>query len=100
MKALLLKYAKNRYLLVLLGLFIYLLFLEETDLFTLGKYKSKVSDLEQQKGYLDTEIIETQRSITELTTDKSALEKFAREQHFMKRDNEDVFVFIEEEKAE
>lgn len=96
----LLKYAKNRYVLVLVGLFIYLLFLEETDLFTLGKYKAKVSDLEQQKEYLDEEIIETQRSITELTTDKSALEKFAREQHFMKRDNEDVFVFIEEEKSE
>lgn len=97
MKEKLLKYAKNRYVLVLVGLFVYLLFLEETDLFTLGKYKAKVNDLEQQKEYLDTEIIETQRSITELTTDDAALEKFAREQHYMKRDNEDVFVFLEEE---
>ena len=99
-KDFLLKYIKNKYVLVILGLFVYLLFLEETDLFTLAKYKSKVNDLEQQKEYLDAEIIETQRSITELTTDDAALEKFAREQHYMKRDNEDVFVFITEDRAE
>ncbi|NND95535.1 MAG: septum formation initiator family protein [Flavobacteriales bacterium] len=96
MKEFLLKYIKNKYVLVILGLLVYLLFLEETDLFTLAKYKSKVNDLEQQKEYLEREIIKTQQSITELTTDEAALERFAREQHYMKRDNEDVFVFIEE----
>ncbi|NNC83118.1 MAG: septum formation initiator family protein [Flavobacteriales bacterium] len=100
MKEFMLKYLKNRYVLVILGLFVYLLFLEETDLFTLAKYKSKVNDLEQQKEYLEQEIIETQQAITELTTDEAALEKFAREQHYMKRDNEDVFVFLEEEAQE
>lgn len=97
MKELFLKYIKNKYVIVLLGMIIYLLFLEEMDLFTLGKYKSKVNDLENQKEYLDQEIIETRQSITELSTDEAALEKFAREQHYMKRENEDVFVFIDEE---
>ena len=96
MKDFLLKYIKNKYVIVLLSMFVYLLFLEETDLFTLGKYKSKVNDLEVQKEYLDEEIVETRQSITELSTDEAALEKFAREQHYMKRENEDVFVFIDE----
>ena len=96
MKENFLKYIKNKYVIVLLSMLIYLLFLEETDLFTLAKYKSKVSDLEDQKEYLDEEIIETRKSITELSTDEAALEKFAREQHYMKRDNEDVFVFIDD----
>jgi len=96
LKDLLLKYAKNKYLLVIVGLLFYLLFLEETDLLTLHKYKSKVGHLESQKEYLEEEIVKTQESITSLTTDERALEKFAREQHYMKRDNEDVFVFVEE----
>ena len=96
MKDFFLKYLKNKYVIVLLCMLVYLLFLEETDLFTLGKYKSKVNDLEGQKEYLDEEIVETRQSITELSTDEAALEKFAREQHYMKRDNEDVFVFIDE----
>ncbi len=96
MKDFLLKYIKNKYVIVLLSMLVYLLFLEETDLFTLGKYKSKVNDLDAQKAYLDEEIVETRQSITELSTDEVALEKFAREQHYMKRENEDVFVFIDE----
>jgi cell division protein FtsB len=96
MKDLFLRYIKNKYVIVLLCMLVYLLFLEETDLFTLGKYKSKVNDLEDQKEYLDKEIVETRQSITELSTDEAALEKFAREQHYMKRENEDVFVFIDE----
>ncbi len=96
MKDFILKYIKNKYVIVLLCMVVYLLFLEETDLFTLGKYKSKVNDLEDQKEYLDEEIVETRLSITELSTDEAALEKFAREQHYMKRENEDVFVFIDE----
>jgi len=97
MKDFILKYIKNKYVIVLLCMLVYLLFLEETDLFTLGKYKSKVNDLEDQKEYLDEEIVETRESITELSTDEAALEKFAREQHYMKRENEDVFVFIDED---
>lgn len=96
MKSAILPYLKNRYLLVVLGLIFYLLFLEETDLLTLYNYKSKVTHLEAQKEYLEKEIVTTQASITSLTTDERALEKFAREQHYMKRDNEDVFVFVEE----
>lgn len=97
MKDFLLIYLKNRYVLVLLGLFVYLLTLEETDLFTLAKYKAKVNELKDQKEYLEKEIIETRKGITELSTDEEALEKFAREQHYMKRENEDVFVFLKDE---
>lgn len=74
----------------------YILLLEETDFFTLMGYKMKVIDLEGQAAYYDAQLIETKVSLTELTTDDEALERFAREQHYMKRENEDVFVFVEE----
>ena len=46
----------------------------------------------------DTEVI--QRQIRELTTDPQALEKFAREQYRMKRDNEEIFIILKEPTAE
>jgi hypothetical protein len=49
--------------------------------------------LEKKKFYLQ-QIAGTQKQLTELTTDKSTQEKFAREHYWMKRDNEDVFVIV------
>ena len=74
----------------------YILLLEETNFFTLMGYKMKVHDLKGQAAYYEDQLIETKISLTELTTDDEALERFAREQHYMKRENEDVFVFVEE----
>ncbi len=84
----------NKYGYVLIALFLYVLVLEETDLFTLMKYRASVSELEEQKEYFEEEITLTQAAVVSLTTDQAALEKFAREQHYMKRENEDLFVII------
>jgi cell division protein FtsB len=87
---------KNKYFVVCLCFFMYILLLEETNFFTLMGYKMKVHDLKGQAAYYEDQLIETKISLTELTTDDEALERFAREQHYMKRENEDVFVFVEE----
>jgi cell division protein DivIC len=87
---------KNKYVLVMLSFFVYLLALEETDLITLTGYKMKVHELENQEAYYLDQLEQTKTAITELTTDDAALERFAREHHFMKRENEDVFVFLDE----
>lgn len=86
---------KNKYVLVMLSFFVYLLALEETDLITLTGYKMKVHELENQEAYYLDQLEQTKTAITELTTDDAALERFAREHHFMKRENEDVFVFLD-----
>lgn len=80
----------------MLSFFVYLLALEETDLITLTGYKMKVHELENQEAYYLDQLEQTKTAITELTTDDAALERFAREHHFMKRENEDVFVFLDE----
>ncbi len=80
----------------MLSFFVYLLALEETNLITLTGYKMKVHELENQEAYYLDQLEQTKTAITELTTDDAALERFAREHHFMKRENEDVFVFLDE----
>lgn len=53
--------------------------------------------LEKDKAYYEKKIIEDSQRLKELKTNKENLEKFAREQYLMKRDNEDVFVIVDKD---
>jgi cell division protein DivIC len=44
--------------------------------------------------YYTLRIVEDSTRLSELRKDASSLEKFAREQYLMKKDNEDVFVIV------
>ena len=64
-------------------------------MFQLISENGQIGVVKRENEQKRQEIIDTKRSIEELTTDKEKLEKFAREQYFMKKNNEDVFIFIE-----
>jgi cell division protein FtsB len=49
-----------------------------------------------EKEYYQQKIEEDRRRIDELKTNTENLEKFAREQYLMKKDNEDIFVIVDE----
>jgi cell division protein FtsB len=54
-------------------------------------YKKEIEEARQKRDYLFT-------SPTANTTHLQNLEKFAREQYFMKKDDEDVFIILERPK--
>ena len=58
--------------------------------------KLELWELEDEKEYYLAEIQKTKEDLVELTSDLNNLERFAREKYLMKRDNEEVFVFVEE----
>lgn len=49
--------------------------------------------LDKKKFYLK-QITETQKQLSELTSNPATQEKFAREHYWMKRGNEDVYVIV------
>ncbi len=53
--------------------------------------------MEQAIEYYKHKIQEDTRNLNLMRTDPEVLEKFAREKYFMKRDNEDIFIFEIEE---
>ena len=55
----------------------------------------KCNKLNAEKNYYIAEIENNKKKIEELQHNKKSLETFARENYLMKRDNEDVFVFVE-----
>jgi len=85
----------NKYVLTVFGLFVWLLLLDETDLFTLYKYRAEVSELKDEKVFLKNQIIEVEGSLDALSNNPKELERFAREHHYMKKDDEDLFVILD-----
>jgi cell division protein FtsB len=89
---------KNKYLLTAVGLAVWVIFFDENDLATQIKLRQEVKQLEEEKSYFSHEISAITDDIKELSSNPKTLEKFARENYLMKRDNEDIFVIVEEKR--
>ena len=89
-----LKVLKNKYLLVIVALVFWLLYFDKNDLFTQLEMVERCNKLKTEKEYYIAEIENNIKEIYELKNNKKSLETFAREKYYMKRDNEDVFGFV------
>jgi cell division protein FtsB len=89
-----LKLLKNKFFITIVALLVWLTFFDKNDVFTQYELIQKCRKLEKEKEYYITEIEENRRNLEELKTNKKSLETFAREKYLMKKDNEDVFVFV------
>ncbi len=92
----LLNLLKNKYFIASLAFVIWMLFFDRNDVVSQYDYRTQVKKLEEEKEFYNKEIAAVEKDLNDLTTDKAKLEKFARERYLMKRDNEDVFVIVEE----
>src|SRR5215210_4938118 len=89
-------YVFNRYVLTAIGFLVWLTFFDQHDFILQHSYKKKVHDLKNEKQYFTYQIEKNKKTMEELFTNNKNLERFAREKYYMKRDNEDVFVFVDE----
>lgn len=90
----LLNLLKNKFFITIVALLVWLTFFDRNDFFTQYDLIQKCRKLEKEKQYYITEIEENRKNLQELKTNKKSLETFAREKYLMKKDNEDVFVFV------
>ena len=58
--------------------------------------RSKISQMEKEKKYYQKKIEEDKRKKDELLGSRDNLEKFAREQYLMKKENEDIFIIVKD----
>lgn len=89
---------KNKYVITILAFLLWMAIFDENNFVAQYKTRQKLKDLEKDKKYYTTEIANNKENLNELMSSMDNLEKFAREKYLMKRDNEDIFVFVEEEK--
>ncbi len=84
---------RNRYFLVLaLGL-AWIIFFDKHDILTQWTLGQTLKELEADKQYYKEQIKQVRNDKKDLETN---IEKYAREHYYMKKDDEDVFIFVEE----
>ncbi len=75
---------------------VYMLFFDAYNIISRVENSRKITQLENEINYYEQLIENDKQHIHELQSDDKNLEKFAREQFLMKRDNEDIFIVEEE----
>jgi len=83
---------RNKYILTLLVFFIWILFFDQNNLVDRFVSSRNIRQLERDKKYFIERIKEDSTRLNQLRTDNDNLEKFAREQYLMKRENEEIFI--------
>ena len=91
------KYINNKYFYTGLAFVVWLVFFDQESIIEQFRLNSTLNGLEEQKEFYNNEIRKNENTIYLLENDSSMLERFARENYYMKRDNEDVFVVIRDE---
>ena len=84
---------KNKYLIVTAIFLVWVFFFAQYDLVSQKNQKDELKAMEQKIEYLEKEVSALQQEKNLLKNDSMTLEKYAREKYYMKKNNEDVFVF-------
>ena len=87
---------KNKYVLTAVVFLFWLLLFDQNNLSDRMKTSREYNQLIEEKAYYQKKIDDDKRRIQELKTNNDNLEKFAREQYLMKKDNEDIFIIVDE----
>lgn len=81
----------SMYVLVLTAFVIWMVFFDTNSLLIHLELKKEIDKLEKQKEFLQKEIAKDKQVIEKLS-DPKELEKFAREQYFLKKKNEEIYL--------
>lgn len=87
----------NKYFIATVLFLAWFLFFDENSFVANLENKQRLNELVQQKEYYNEKIASDKQKLEELNAGQEELEKFAREQYFMSKPDEDVFIVIEEE---
>jgi len=91
-------FTRKRILGLLVLLFaVWVLFLDDFNVFRQLSLRDKIETMEEQKSYYREEIRKDSAMINTLKTNLDSLEKYAREKFLMKKEHEEIFQVVEKE---
>ncbi len=88
---------KNKFLITGAIFFIWIALFDPSSWYDRNRLKKEKAKLESEKAFYMQKIISDSLSLQELKTNNDNLEKFARENYLMKKENEDIFIIVESE---
>lgn len=81
----------NMYVLILTVFLIWMIFFDTNSLLIHMELRKEIKKLEKQKEFLQEEISKDKK-VLERLSDPKELEKFAREQYYLKKKDEEIFI--------
>ncbi|MDO4727533.1 MAG: septum formation initiator family protein [Bacteroidota bacterium] len=81
----------NKYILISTLFVIWMLFLDNASYLDHRVLNKQIKELENNKAYYMQEIDKDQKQIKDLSQPEK-IEQYAREQYYMKKDNEEIFI--------
>ena len=91
------KILSNKFVIASVVFAAWILFFDENSISRHLRDRQQLSDLIHQKAYYEERIAADKEKFEELHKGKAELEKFAREQYYMSKPDEDVFIVVEED---
>jgi len=89
-------YLKNKYSVAFLAFFIWLMFFDRNRIINQVKLVNNLNGLKAQREYYQQQIEKDSVALHVLESDKEELERFAREKYLMKKDNQDLYLVIDD----
>lgn len=86
----------NKYLIAIVAFVVWIMFFDDNNLRQHQKNLQELALLEEQVDFYKNKIEADKRKLYELQTNDANLEKFAREQFFMKKADEEIYAIVEE----
>ena len=84
---------RHKYLITVLAFLVIIVFLDENSLIQRAQHRQEINDLRTEIEKYRKQYEDDTERLKELTTNPEALEKIAREKYYMKKPNEDIFIF-------
>lgn len=88
------RYIINKYTIVFVFFFIWIVFLDSNSILVVNELDKEIDKYENQLEYYKTEYEKNNAYYKKLMNNKDEKEKFARENYFMKRKNEEIFILV------
>ncbi|GAB6012497.1 FtsB family cell division protein [Viscerimonas tarda] len=79
-------------LIVLAVIILFGFIISDSSIFARIEYNAEISNLKKQIEYYQNKTEEDKRKLNELRSNKENIEKFARENYLMKKENEEIFI--------
>ena len=84
----------NKYILSISLFIVWVSFFDRNSLISQYRLSQELNRLEKEKAFYIEQIEKDSKATHDLLNNIEVIEKFARENHMMKRDNEDIFLIV------
>jgi cell division protein FtsB len=88
------KWILNKYTVTVLIFFAWMVFFDNTSFLVINDLNNEINKYEEQLTYYRTEYQKNDNYYKKLMTNKEERQKFARENYFMKKPNEEIFIIV------